>query len=393
MNSNSVNEIMRQIKENTQEREYHFSSTSKHDVLKEKRIIQILPTLAYGDAIGNTVLAIDSVLKEEGYVSEIYAITIDGRVIKENIKDYRKLILNDEDFLVYHVSIGSDLDDIFKGFKGKKIIAYHNITPAHFFQGYDAFRESICKKGLEDIKELAGYPEYCIADSNFNKQDLINMGYKCPIEVMPIIINYSDYEKEASSQIINKYNDDFVNILFAGRVVPNKKFEDIILSFYYYHKFYNVKSRLFLVGFYGEEDAYYGRLAQYVNELGLSKDVLFTGHIPFSDILAYFKSADLFLCMSEHEGFCVPLVEAMYFDIPIVAFDSTAVGETLGGSGILLKDKEPNKVAAAIDLVMTDNELKENILENQRERLKDFDDKKIKKQFLSILNRIREGAV
>ena len=89
--------------------------------------------------------------------------------------------------------------------------------------------------------------------------------------------------------------------------------------------------------------------------------------------------------MSEHEGFCVPLVEAMYFGIPIIAFDSTAVGETLGGSGLLLKDKDSKAVAEAIDLIMTDDELRQKLIAGEKERLKYFDNDRIKAQLIDLL--------
>ena len=122
----------------------------------------------------------------------------------------------------------------------------------------------------------------------------------------------------------------------------------------------------------------------YKDELGL-EDVIFTGHIPFDQILAIYKTASIFVCMSEHEGFCVPLVEAMYFGIPIIAFDSTAVGETLGGSGLLLKDKDPKAVAEAIDLIMTDDELRQKLIAGEKERLKYFDNDRIKAQLIDLL--------
>ena len=127
------------------------------------------------------------------------------------------------------------------------------------------------------------------------------------------------------------YDDDYVNILFTGRVVPNKKQEDVIEAFYYYKRFIQPKSRLILVGSFAGIDKYHDQLEAYVNKLGL-EDVIFTGQIKFDEILAYYQLADLFLCMSEHEGFCVPIVEAMYFNVPVIARDTSAIAWTLAGS-------------------------------------------------------------
>ena len=124
-----------------------------------------------------------------------------------------------------------------------------------------------------------------------------------------------------------------------------------------------------------------------MEQLGV-EDVIFTGQVKFPDILSYYKVADVFLCLSEHEGFCVPLVESMMFDVPVIAYDSCAVGETLGGSGLLLNDKTPAVVAEAIERVRTDERLKQTIIENQKIRLKYFEHSRINAQFIDIINRL-----
>ncbi|MEE1242773.1 MAG: glycosyltransferase, partial [Frisingicoccus sp.] len=221
--------------------------------------------------------------------------------------------------------------------------------------------------------------------------ELIEMGYTCDIEVLPILIAFDDYKKTPNAKVLKKYEkDDYVNIVFTGRVAPNKKHEDLIAAFAYYKKNINPKSRLILVGNHLMTPGYYPRLSNYIEKLGV-EDVVFTGHIRFDEILAYYKIADVFLCLSEHEGFCVPLVEAMYFDVPIVAYDSCAIGETLGGSGLLLPEKDPAVVAEAINLIMEDRELREKLIMGQRKRLEDFQHDKIKEQFLNAIRRFTEG--
>ena len=156
------------------------------------------------------------------------------------------------------------------------------------------------------------------------------MGYTCPIDVCPILIPFSDYEKEPDRRVLRRYKGDGkTNLLFVGRIAPNKKQENVIRAFYFYHKYYSPDSRLFLVGSWSGMESYYERLCDYVKALGIAEHVVFTGHIRFDEILAYYHLADVFLCMSEHEGFCVPLVEAMYFHVPIVAYSCAAVPDTL----------------------------------------------------------------
>lgn len=354
------------------------------------RILQMLPTLAYGDAIGNDTLALQDTLKSAGYETEIYAEAIDAKLGKNIAKQTEDYKYKDDDILLYHLSTGSDLNYKITEYPCRRIIMYHNVTPPHFFRGYSPMSEKACADGLRAVKYLAGKTNLCLVDSAYNGKDLKDMGYRCPIEVLPILIAFDDYKKEPDSKIIHRYDDDWVNIVFTGRVVPNKCPQDIIAAFYYYKKYIQPKSRLFLVGRYDWSNLYKEQLEKYVRKLELD-DVYFTGHVRFDEILAYYYIADVFVCMSEHEGFCVPLVEAMFFDVPIIAFDSSAIGDTLGGSGLLLQDKSPQVVAEAINMVIENKKLREQILEGQRERLKDFEHEKIKKRFLEIIQRFVAG--
>lgn len=347
----------------------------------------MLPTISYGDAIGNDVFAIQDMLIDEGYETCIYAEGIDEKLPKGAAKYYNEYEDSKDTIIIYHLSTGSVLNKTIKKYGAKIFIMYHNITPPEFFRPYSFFLAKLCSEGIEQAKSLVDVPKMCIADSAFNKQDLISMGYKCPIEVAPILIKFADYEKKYNQQLVNKYSGDgYTNILFTGRIAPNKKQEDIIQSFYYYHNYINPKSRLFIVGSYNWQDTYCKKIKKYIEELEMD-EVYLTSHVPFEDILAYYHLADIFLCLSEHEGFCVPLVEAMYFNIPIIAYDSTAVGETLGGSGFLLEDKDPKVVAEAINIVATNEEVRETMIKKEKERLKDFDNSVIKKQLSEILKR------
>lgn len=352
------------------------------------KIVQVLPTIAYGDAVGNDTVAIYNTLKKLKYETAIYAENIDERLKNKDIKLFSQLgALSHKDVVIYHLSIGTKLNYELEKLPGRKIIIYHNITPPEFFIGYNDISKKLCEDGIAGAKHLGKVADYCLAVSEFNKRDLVSMGYECKIDILPILIPFDDYNAVPSKKIINRYgNRDYTNIVFTGRIAPNKKHEDIIEAFYYYNKYLNPKSRLFLVGSYGGMENYYNELRFYTEKLGL-KNVYFTGHIKFDEILAYYKIADLFLCMSEHEGFCVPLAEAMYFEVPIVAFDSSAIADTLGGSGFLLKEKNARETAAVMERILLDEELKKNIVYNQKQRLKDFQHDVIEKKFISYLNK------
>lgn len=352
------------------------------------KIINMIPILAFGDAVGNDTLAVHSCLKKAGYDSIIAADYVDDRLgnnVAVSTKDLSFICSND--IVIYHLSTGNELNIRFGNLNCRKIIKYHNITPPEFFFGYNKVILNSCIEGYKETAYLSDKPEYVFADSFYNRQELIHMGYSCPIKVLPILIPFEDYKKEPNREIMEKMSDGCINIIFAGRIAPNKRQEAVIEAFYYYQKYYNPRSRLILVGNYNVYDNYYNSLEKYIKVLGV-QNVVLTGHIKFSDILAYYRSADLFLCMSDHEGFCVPLVESMFFDIPIVAKDTTAIGETLGGSGFLLSDKDPKIAAGVLNKILTDEELRKKILMNQRERLKDFDNHKVEKQLLSCIEQL-----
>lgn len=356
------------------------------------KIIQFLPTLAFGDAVGNDTIALQKAMRESGFDTRIYAEVVDSRLPEGTASDLCSGMpdISEDDIILYHLSTGSKLNYSLENYKCRKMMVYHNITPPAFFDGYNMPAMSNARYGLDGMRHLADKFNYCTADSDFNKQDLIDAGYKCPIDVRPILIPFEDYKKKPDSNIIRKFSDDWTNIIFVGRIAPNKKQQDVISAFCYYKKNINPKSRLIFVGSYNGMERYYNRLLNYVKALELD-DVIFTGHIKFPEILAYYRIADVFLCMSEHEGFCVPLVEAMYFDVPIIAYKSCAVPYTLGGSGILTDSKNPVEIALIIDRLVNDKSLRDFVTDKQRKRLEDFSYDKIKDIFINQLNNFIAG--
>lgn len=350
---------------------------------KGKRVFQIVSSLNFGDAVGNDVMAIQNFLKKENIVTAIFANSIHSKIEVGTAFLIDKLPeLREDDIVFYHFASEDPLCELIKKVPCKVILRYHNVTPPKFFHGFDLGAEMNTKKGLEQIKALASYIDYGIVVSEFNKQDLINMGYTCSIDVAPILIQFDDYKKKPSHSIVEKYSDGKHNIIFVGRMAPNKKVEDVISAFAAYKKMYDNDARLFLVGNFNEEDKYFKFLQKHINKIQV-KDVIFPGHIPFDEILAYYTIADIFLCMSEHEGFCVPLVEAMFFDVPIVAYLQCAVPDTLNGSGVGIDNKDFNMIAMKMNNLLMDESYRNHIIQGQRERLRDFDNEKVGKTIVS----------
>lgn len=355
---------------------------------KGKRVFQIVSSLNFGDAVGNDVMAIQNFLKKENIVTAIFANSIHSKIEVGTAFLIDKLPeLREDDIVLYHFASEDPLCELIKKVPCKVILRYHNVTPPKFFHGFDLGAEMNTKKGLEQIKALAPYIDYGIVVSEFNKQDLINMGYTCSIDVAPILIQFDDYKKKPNHSIVEKYSDGKHNIIFVGRMAPNKKVEDVISAFATYKKMYDKDARLFLVGNFNEEDKYFKFLQKHINKIQV-KDVIFPGHIPFDEILAYYTIADIFLCMSEHEGFCVPLVEAMFFDVPIVAYLQCAVPDTLNGSGVGIDNKDFNMIAMKMNNLLMDESYRNHIIQGQRERLRDFDNETIGKLIVDKIENI-----
>ena len=356
------------------------------------KIVQMMPSLLYGDAVGNDAVAILNALLGHGYESCIYVdvpvSALDIRLPLEHVRHIDEYRDSRDNVILLHLATGSRINTLVKKFKAKLVVIYHNITPARFWEPYSPQTAAVIREGLDEAIGLAKRAEHAIADSEFNKKDLIAMGYTCDIDVVPILLDIDSYGTRPTEKIVKSLKKGgFTNLLYTGRMAPNKKVEDCITAFYYYKKYINDKSRLILVVSRSTEDVYFRKLVKYAQLLDI-EDVVFTGHVPFEDMLAYYKSADVYLSMSEHEGFCVPLVEAMYFSVPIVAYASCAVPETLGGCGILLEKKDPMTVAEAINVAAADRKIRTEMIEAEKKRLEELSPARVEKSLMDIIKRL-----
>lgn len=346
-------------------------------------IHQILPNIIKGDAIGNETLLIRDILRELGFKSEIYAQNINDGIDAVPYFNYQK-VSSRENILIYHYSIGSDITEFVEKLPDKMIILYHNLTPEKYFWGVNDYIAFLLHKGRSDLEKLSKIAEFGIADSEFNRLELEEAGFR-RTAVLPLLLNFTKYAIK-NEKIYKYYDDSSVNIVFVGRIAPNKCQEDLIKIFYYY-KSINPKSRLFLIGSHLGFEGYYQKLQTLITQLSLP-DVIMTGSVSDEDLNAYYSVSDIFLCMSEHEGFCVPLVESMYFDIPIIAYNAAAVPYTLGNSGILVNLKKHCEIAELIEMINNNDIVKQKIIEKQRQRLQIFKFDKMKEKLRIFLNEV-----
>jgi len=332
------------------------------------KIHQVLATLGYGDAIGHEVMGIQRVLKGAGFESDIFVQTADYR-LEDLSRDYRDLLQASDpsNILIHHFSIGSRASRIAYAVADRQILIYHNITPPEFFVNVHEQLAEQCFKGRRELSIYPARVDLALGDSEFNRQELQALGFS-PTGVLPVVPDFSHLDLEPNDLMSKEFDDEWINIVFVGRIIPNKRIEDVIRYFHAYQHYFNHRCRLLLVGSYGGYEKYLATLQQFVARLGAS-NVFFTGHVSDAELTAYYDVADLFLCASAHEGFCVPIVESFYKQVPVVAYAATAVPSTMDGAGVLFTTEDPVQVAAIMDAVLDDPELSDRIVWKQNEAL------------------------
>jgi glycosyltransferase involved in cell wall biosynthesis len=340
---------------------------------------QVLATLGYGDAIGHEVLGIQRVLRRAGYASEIYVETADPR-LEDLTVDYRDMVgvIQPGDILIHHFSIGSRASRTAYALPGRMALVYHNITPPEYFIGVHSDLVKLCFRGRRELTAYIQRCELALGDSEYNRQELESLGFQST-GVLPVVPDFSHLESPADSPqraFAARFDDEVTNVMFVGRVIPNKKFEDLIRAFHVYRARFNQRSRLLLVGSYSGFERYLAMLTSLAARLG-TPDVHFLGHVSNEELSALYDVADVFLCASEHEGFCVPLVEAFHKRVPVIAYAATAVPATMDGGGVLYETKDPYDVARLMSAVLDDTRIEEAILTSQdaaleRLRTRDF---------------------
>lgn len=344
------------------------------------RVHQVLATLGYGDAIGHEVLGIQRVLHGAGYQSEIFVETADRR-LEHLTTDYRDMVgaIAPEDVLIHHFSIGSRASRTAYALPGRMALVYHNITPPEYFLGVHKDLVKLCFRGRRELTAYTSRCELALGDSEYNRQELEALGF-ANTGVLPVVPDFSHLDLEPNTMTSGPFDDGWTNIMFVGRVIPNKKFEDVIRAFHVYRTRHNPRSRLLLVGSYGGFEKYLTMLHALVARLG-TPDVHFLGHVSNEELTALYEIADLFLCASEHEGFCVPLIESFYKGVPVLAFAATAVPATMDGGGVLYHTKDPFEVARLMAAILDDGDLEEAIVASQDAAL----DRLVRKDFAGTL--------
>lgn len=337
---------------------------------------QFVPVLEPG-AVGAHTLAARAVLRKAGYESEIFATEVRPAYAREGAHDAnaygRRVPARVDDRLIYHLAIGSRLADMLRERSEVLIVDHHNLTPLRYFDGWAPVAAGGVTWGRRQLAALAPRAALGIGDSRYNELELIEAGYP-RTTVVPILVPPESLEVPADETVVARFGDVASGAvwLFVGRLAPNKAQHDVVKAFAAYRRFHDPDARLLLVGGSSSE-VYELALERFIDRLGLADAVELTGPVTPEALSAYYELADVFVVCSEHEGFCVPLLEAWHHRLPIVAYAAAAVPETLGDAGILLDDKDPYTVATAVDRVLRDNTLCEALVAAGRLRLRAFD--------------------
>lgn len=344
-----------------------------------RAIHQLVAGFSRGDAISNEAIVLREIFRSWGADSEVFS--EQRRILPELRRDARdiqhaKAAVETNDIALLHLSIGSIVNDVFSELSCHKAILYHNITPSEYFRG---IQEEIARNlahGRQQARRLATAGHVNLADSTYNAKEFQEMG--CPtVAVFPLILDLAKLRQGFDRSQVKELDDGKTNVLFVGRCAPNKRIEDIMYAFHFFQRYVEPNSRLIIAGSFSGLESYYAYLLTVQRDLKI-RDVVFTGSVRQEVLNACYRSADLFLCMSEHEGFCIPIIESMVMDVPVLAYSAAAVPDTMDGAGVLFGDKKFDLIAEMMGELISHEALRESVLQTQRDRVARYESRDLR---------------
>jgi glycosyltransferase involved in cell wall biosynthesis len=340
-------------------------------------IHQFVPVVEPGAVAAHTRAA-RGLIRGAGYRSEIFASEVhpacNGWGVRP-FRDYGRAVrAHADDVLVYQMAIGSVVADFLLGRRERLVVNHHNLTPLRYFDGWDPVAAGGVVWGRHQLRALAERAVLGIAVSAYNEHDLVEAGFR-ETTVAPFLVDPGFATQPPDDAVVTRLRSarerGGTDWLFVGRIAPNKAQHDLIKALAVYRRRHDPGARLHLVG--GGVDTTYGRtLRRFADALGLSDAVALPGAVDPAALAAYYTCTDVFVSTSEHEGFCVPLVEAMHHDLPVVAHAAAAIPETLADAGLLLDVKDPYTVATAVSRVLGDERVRAHLVARGRARREQF---------------------
>jgi glycosyltransferase involved in cell wall biosynthesis len=348
---------------------------------------QWVPAAHKGDAIGDSARKVRDMLRAAGHTSDLYAMTVDEN-LRGDVRLFSDPAARGGDVTIFHFALPSPMTEAFAALPGARVLQYHNITPAEYFAPYDPGLFRLAALGRKELQTLVGRVDLALGDSAFNRQELDDLGFSST-GVFPVAVNTARITAAPRRPALEKIlADGLINILFVGRVVPNKRIEDHIRLAEVYKRYVDSYYRFIFVGRYDGVPRYYAQVRALISEYQMLPDRFwFTGPVPDDDLAAFYRWADVYVSLSEHEGFCVPLIEAMAADVPVLAYAAGAVPETLGGAGVLFSPKDLEFAAEAMGMLVYDRPFRDSVVAGQRERLQAFAPERLEAQLHDVISR------
>ena len=347
---------------------------------------QWVPAAHKGDAIGDSARRVRNLLRAMGHESEIYALTIDDD-LRQEVRSFADAAARSGAITIFHYALPSPMTEAFAGLKSRRVLQYHNVTPASYFAPYDPALFRLAALGRAELATLAGRVDLALGDSDYNRRELDSLGF-APTGVFPIAVDTARITRHLERPALDRLLDDeLVNFLFVGRIAPNKKIEDVIKLAEVYKRYVDAYYRFIFVGRFDVVPRYYSMIRALMAEFRLLDDrFVFTGPVPDEELAVYYRHAAVYLSMSEHEGFCVPLVEAMAADVPVLAYAAAAVPDTLGGAGVQFAPKDLEVAAELLGRLAFDDRLRADVIAGQRRRLAAFGDERITRELTTLVH-------
>jgi glycosyltransferase involved in cell wall biosynthesis len=349
-----------------------------------KRIDQILAGFAEGDAISNEATILRDIFRGWGLASDIF---VDFRhvspVAREHSRPLEEYRGEAGDVAIHHYSIASPAVDVFLKAPARKVAIYHNITPSRFYRGFDDGIAGQLDRAREELRQVLPVCDAIWADSEFNAAELRELG-AANAKVLPLLFSASHFDLPPDENLFPKFAAPMKNWLYVGRIAPNKRVEDLIQAFAWYHRVLNRQSRLIVVGSERSCPRYYLMLRMLANELELP-NVCFERYASPRGLTAYYQLAHVFVTSSAHEGYCLPLVEAMHKGVPVVARRVGGMPEALGGAGVLYDDLSAGELAQLVHRVIDDSALRAEVLASQARRMEAVRGRKPEQELRALL--------
>jgi glycosyltransferase involved in cell wall biosynthesis len=348
---------------------------------------QWIPAAHRHDAVGDSARLMRSMLRRDGHTSDIYSLTIDDD-LKGDVLPWSDEATRGAGVTIYHYALPSPLSPPFARLPSGRVLLYHNVTPPHFFAPYDAGVFGLARAGRAELKTLAGVPHVALGVSEFNRRELEELGF-AHTGVLPLAVDLERLTGAPDRPAVRAMlTDDWANILFVGRIAPNKKIEDHIFLAEHYKRYVDERYRFIFVGRYDVMPAYYAMVRALIAQFRMRPErFVFTGPLPDEDLAAVYRASHAYVSLSEHEGFCAPLVEAMAMDVPVLAYEAGAVAETLGGAGLMFSGKDYEAVAELLGQVIYDEPLRARVIAGQRARLTHFSADRVERELRTLVSR------